>query len=54
MVRAIQTAMHLFENHPNKDKIKFLVVPMAKEGLNLCNDFCRGLEYCKAKFSDPT
>lgn len=40
MVRAIQTAIHIFKSHPNKDKIKFLVIPMVKEGLNCANDKC--------------
>ena len=40
MVRAIQTAIHIFKNHPNKQNIKFLVIPMVKEGLNCSNDKC--------------
>ena len=38
MVRTCQTAIHIFKNHPFKDRIKFIVLPSVKEGLNLCND----------------
>jgi hypothetical protein len=38
MVRTCETVIHIFKNHPNKAKIKFIVVPSAKEGLHLCND----------------
>ena len=38
MIRTCETAIHIFKNHPNKDKIKFIVLPSVKEGLNLCND----------------
>jgi phosphohistidine phosphatase SixA len=31
--RALQTAYHLFKNHPNFSNIKFIIVPKAKEGI---------------------
>eukprot|EP00347_Sterkiella_histriomuscorum_P004858 403358816 len=40
MVRACQTAIHIFKNHPDKEDIKFLVIPLVKEGLNCSNDKC--------------
>ncbi len=44
MIRACQTAIHVFKNHPNKKDIKFIVLPLVKEGLNLNNDKCGTLE----------
>ena len=38
MVRTCETAIHIFKGHPDKQKIKFVVLPSVKEGLNLCND----------------
>ena len=38
MLRTCMTAVHMFKNHPNKKKIKFIILPAAKEGLHLCND----------------
>ena len=29
--RAIQTAIHLFKNHPNKGNIKFVILPIVRE-----------------------
>lgn len=42
MLRTCETAMELFKNHPNKDKIRFVIYPVAKESAHLCNDFMRG------------
>ncbi|CDW90334.1 UNKNOWN [Stylonychia lemnae] len=52
MVRACQTAIHIFKNHPNKDKIKFIVIPLVKEGLNTGNDKCGTYERMR-KIIDP-
>lgn len=38
MVRTCETTIHTFKNHPNRDKIKFIVLPNIKEGLDLNND----------------
>lgn len=38
MIRTCETAIHIFKGHPNKQNIKFIVLPSVKEGLNLCND----------------
>lgn len=40
MFRTCMTAMHMFKTHPKRSKIKFLVVPICKEGLHVCNDVC--------------
>lgn len=36
--RTLQTTIHLFKNHPNKDNIKFIVVPILREVLETSND----------------
>ena len=38
MVRTCETTIHTFKNHPLKKSIHFIVLPMIKEGLHLCND----------------
>jgi broad specificity phosphatase PhoE len=40
MIRCMETAIHLFKNYPNKEKLTFVVVPHMKEGLNTSNDMC--------------
>ena len=37
LIRSIQTAYHLFKDHPNFDSIKFVIVPKAREEF-LCTD----------------
>jgi hypothetical protein len=36
--RAMMTAIHMFKKHPNKENIRFVVLPMAREVLNSAND----------------
>jgi broad specificity phosphatase PhoE len=38
MIRTCMTTIYLFMNHPEKENIKFILLPPAKEVLNLCND----------------
>jgi len=38
MRRTCMTTMHMYKTHPNRENIKFIIVPIAKEGLHLCND----------------
>ena len=38
MLRTCMTTKFMFRNHPNKHSIKFIVLPIAKEGMHLCND----------------
>jgi hypothetical protein len=52
MVRAIQTAVHIFKTHPNKAQLRFVVVPLVKEGLNTGNDKCGTLQRMR-KIVDP-
>jgi len=32
------TTIHMYKNHPNKDKIKFVVLPIAREIMHTTND----------------
>jgi len=52
-MRTCETAAVLFQNHPNKDKIKFIVIPNAKEGMHLCNDLIGPLDRIKAIYANP-
>ena len=45
MVRTCQTAVNLFARHPNRDKIKFLLTPISKEGVNVSNDITHAIEH---------
>jgi len=38
LLRALQTSRFLFEKHPNKEIIKFIVVPMTREVISSIND----------------
>jgi len=38
MQRALMTTIHMFKNYPNKDKIQFIVLPIAREVLHTTND----------------
>jgi hypothetical protein len=38
MQRALQTAIHMFKDHPNKDKITFIALPLVHEYLHTSND----------------
>ena len=54
MLRTCMTTTHMFKTHPNKDKIKFVIVPIAKEGMHLCNDFSGPIAPVYEIFSDPS
>jgi|LakMenEpi03Aug12_release.lakeMendotaPanAssembly.Ray.scaffolds.fasta_scaffold5343521_1 hypothetical protein len=41
MYRTCMTAMNMFKTHPKRQIIKFVILPIAKEMLNLCNDLIR-------------
>jgi hypothetical protein len=47
------TAANMFKNHPNKAKIKFLVVPFAKECMHLCNDLIGPIKTVYDIYSKP-
>lgn len=38
MQRALQTAIHMFKNHPNKANITFIVLPLIHEFYHTSND----------------
>lgn len=38
MQRALQTAIHMFKTHPNKENIVFIVLPLIHEYFNTSND----------------
>jgi hypothetical protein len=40
MQRAMMTTIHMFKNHPQKDQINFVVLPIAREVLHTTNDIC--------------
>ncbi len=52
MLRTCETAIHVFKTHPRKREIKFVICPILKEGMNLCNDFCGTYERLR-KYLDP-
>ena len=54
----MQTAIHMFKNHPNLAKMRFIVVPLVHEVMHTCNDmhmdayelmekYAAGNEYCQ-------
>ena len=55
MLRTCMTAVELFKDHPNKNNIRFVLVPVMKESAHLCNDFMRGPFKTQIydKYSDP-
>jgi len=46
----------MFKNHPHKAEIKFIILPLVKESLNLCNDMMAGdfKERIYKRFQDPS
>jgi hypothetical protein len=38
MQRAMMTTIHMFKNHPNKNNIQFVVLPIIREILHATND----------------
>ena len=53
MYRTCMTTVGMFKTHPKKDKIKFLIVPIAKEGMHLCNDISGPFSRVFDFFSKP-
>jgi broad specificity phosphatase PhoE len=52
MQRALMTTIHMFKNHPNKDNIKFIVLPIAREVLHTTNDIAIDPRELIAKFAE--
>jgi hypothetical protein len=44
MQRAIQTAIHLFKDHPNKSQIRFVISPIVREVLETSNDIALNVQ----------
>ena len=40
--RAIETAYHMFKDHPNFEKIKFKIKPYLREKIRVCGDIPSG------------
>jgi hypothetical protein len=36
----MMTTVHMFKNHPEKNTIRFIVLPIAREVLHTTNDLC--------------
>ena len=53
MYRTLMTAMNVFKAHPNRQNISFVVLPVAKEALNTCNDCVGPLSHTFDEFKDP-
>ena len=52
MQRAMMTTVHMFKNHPNKDKIKFVVLPIAREVMHTLCDVAMDCEEMMAKYAN--
>ena len=50
--RALETTLHMFKNHPNKYKIKFIVLPMAAETMNSASDIGSDVNELQQQFKD--
>lgn len=50
MRRTLQTAIHMFKNHPQKKEIKFLVVPIIREVLETACDIALDIEDIMDKY----
>lgn len=52
MQRAMQTVIHMFKSHPNKDNIKFVVLPIIREVLHTVCDIAMDSDDLMKKFAD--
>jgi hypothetical protein len=46
------TTVNMFQNHPNKDKIKFVVLPILRENLYSVGDIAINCEELMKKFKE--
>jgi hypothetical protein len=51
MRRAVETCVHLFKKHPNKDQIRFIILPIVREVLETANDIARDIDDIMAMYS---
>ena len=54
MQRAIMTTIHMFKNHPNKDNIQFIVLPIIREILHTTNDVAIDCDELMIKYGEGT
>ena len=52
MQRAMMTTVHMYKNHPNKDNIHFVVLPIVREVLHTTCDIAMDCHEMMAKFSE--
>ena len=52
--RAMMTTVNMFQNHPNKDKIKFVVLPMLREVFYSVSDIAIDCEELMQKYGEGT
>ena len=45
------TTIHMFKNHPNKENIKFIVVPIVREVLHTCCDISMDVNKLVEKYA---
>lgn len=48
----MMTTIHMFKNHPDKDNIKFIVLPVVREVLHTTNDIAIDCDELMAKYAD--
>ena len=52
MQRAMETTVEMYKNHPNKDNIKFIVLPIVREVLHTVCDIAQNCDLTIAKFGE--
>ena len=45
------TTIEMFKNHPNKENIRFIVVPIIREVLHTINDVCMDVNELVKKYA---
>jgi hypothetical protein len=46
------TTIHMFKNHPNKEKIEFIVLPIVREILHTTNDIAMDIDFIMEKYGE--
>jgi broad specificity phosphatase PhoE len=49
--RTLQTCIHMFKAHPNKEEIRFIVLPVVREVLETSNDIALDIDHIIDKYS---
>ena len=50
--RALQTAYHTFKNHPHFDRIKFIIIPKARECINFASGIPTNIDIVVSQFKE--